>query len=105
MKLFTSLSGLPELQRLDASRRRAALFDWRIELWRSWGFYLCEVSIWLGSFLIFDGLWHFAGWPWSLVSMPSIVAFFVAWALRNQLLYLRRREVLQKILERPDYAA
>ena len=105
MKLFASLGSLPELQRLDASRRRAALTDWRIELWRSWSFYLREVSIWLGSFLFFDGLWHLAGQTWSLVSLPSIVAFFVALVLRNHLLYFPKRDVLHKILERPTNAA
>jgi hypothetical protein len=105
MKLFASLGSLPELQRLDTSRRRAALFDWRIELWRSWSFYLREVSIWLGSFELFDGLWHLAGQTWSLVSLQSIITFGVALVLRNHLLYFPRRDVLRKILERQTYAA
>jgi hypothetical protein len=104
MRLFASLSSLPELQRLDASRRHAALTDWRMELWRSWSFYLGEISIWLGSFLFFDGMWHLAGQTWSLVSLPSIVAFAVAYILRNHLLYFRRRDVLHKILEGQTYA-
>jgi hypothetical protein len=105
MKLFVSLGSLPELQRLDVGWRRHALLDWQIELWRSWSFYFCEISIWLGSFIFFDGHWHLAGQTWNLVSLPTIVSFFIACVLRNKLLYLLRRDVLRRILERPEYAA
>jgi len=105
MNLIFTLRSLPELKRLDARRRHSALVEWQIELWRSWSFYLCEISIWLGSFIFFDGLWHLAGQNWKLVSFPTIIAFLVALLLRNHLLYLRKRGVLEKILEAPAYVA
>ena len=105
MNLMLTLRRLPELKRLDARRRHSALIEWQVELWRSWSFYLCEISIWLGSFIVFDGLWHLVGQTWKLVSIPTIIAFLAALLLRNHLLYLRKRDVLQKILGTPAYAA
>jgi hypothetical protein len=105
MKLALFLIRLPELRHVDQRRRVEALREWQIELGRSWSFYFQEISTWVGSILFFGVIWHLAGQSWHLISVPTIIALLVALPLRNQLLYLPRRDVLREILERPYYAA
>jgi hypothetical protein len=108
MGIFINLSSLPELQRLDKRRRSRALLDWRIELWRGWAIYFIELGIFVSVLAFFRVVWHViigsVHWPWYADLIWIIPGSFTALALRNHLLYLRRRDVLAKILERPEYA-
>ena len=107
MSIIINLASLPELQRLDKQRRGRAILDWRIELWKGWSVYFIELGLFIGVIAIFRVLWHFipgsVHWPWYADLIWILPASFTAVALRNYVIYLRRRDVLAKILERPEY--
>ena len=108
MGIIFNLSNLPELQRVDKQHRRKAILDWRAALWKGWGMYLFELSIFIGPIGGFNTLWHFivgnTHWPWYSDFIWIVPGSFTAILLRNNLIYLRRRDVLKNILERPEYA-
>lgn len=108
MKLVFNIAKLPELQRLDASRRREAIVDWRIALWKSWSNYFIEIGSFMAALVFFNWLWHlvagnvlprYADFVWIL---PAVIT---ATVLRNYLIFLPRRDVLAKILQKPEYAS
>jgi hypothetical protein len=110
MNILLNLNSLPELQRLDKQRRGRAIRDWHIELWKGakgWTVYLLELGIFISVFAAFRALWHFVGvhWSWYGDFVWLLPAALIAVLIRNQFIYLRRRDVLAKILERPDYAS
>jgi hypothetical protein len=100
--MILSLNQLPELQSLDETSRSEALRLWRRALMRGWSFYLVDValrlSVWVVFAIIRFGLLPSIGFRWFDFAWV-VVAFWVGQILSVRILYVRRRDLLQAIIE------
>ena len=108
MNMILKLTTLPELQHLDRARRRSAVLDWWIALWKSWPLFLADAAIGcfaLQGFELLTRLITDVSWLQFVVrGLLFVPTFYLVCVVRNQAIFLPRRDVLRVILQNPDYA-
>ncbi len=102
MKMFSILPDLPELQGLDTAQRSKTIKEWEREIDRSWSGYLQHVGVVLVLFVIFQfgKVVLFSRYTSSWFdALPFVFAWLLGEYLYKRFVMLKRRDLLQRILE------
>ena len=111
MKLFATLSRLPELQSLSIAERTKVIRLWMQEVHRSWSGYLRHVgflllvtlSITLLPSVLLRSFTSSRGPDWLFAAIFPF-AFLIATGLYNRVIMLQHRDILARLLEQRERA-